>query len=381
MIVRPYGLVLEGTLELGLELLMEDGAVREIRPHTGVPNPSVVSPAFVNAHSHLEYFGLEGCVEGESYWPWIRELTRMKAEQSVERVRVDADEAGVRNRTTGVGYIAEHSDRPVSGKAMLGSGLDGVIFQEVITLGKDRKSRIEFVEMCKTENAALFGGPIHLSPHAYHTVDSATLYGMGTSRAPMSIHVAETELESEFTRSGEGPIAELYRLCETVPVPTGKGVVQSLAELRCMREGVQFVHCCALEEGDIEAMRGAGVTVAHCPRSNERLQCPRAPVREMLDAGIDVGLGLDSAASSGPFDMFAEMRAALEVSRLRGRPVSPEEVWSMATGMGRRSVPIPGDPWRIEVGSRVPLIAILVPDATCIEEVIEAGSPELVRWL
>lgn len=383
MIVRPYGIWLGESLELGAELVLEDGVVREIRPHTGIPEAFVLSPAFVNAHSHFEYLGLEGQVEGATYGEWIANLTRMKAAQSTPQVSADAVRAGALNRATGVAFVAEHSDRLGSGWAMLEAGLQGVIFQEVITFREREqpKSKLELVGQKAHEAGFQFGGPVYLSPHAYHTVDPATLYGLASRLGPLSIHVAETGAESEFTRTGGGPIGEFYRASGAVPVPTGQGVVETLGELGYLRRGVQFVHCCALEEGDIERLRDGGVTVAHCPRSNERLQCPRAPVREMLDAGVVVGLGLDSAASSGPIDYFAEMRSALAVSRRRGRPITADEVWSMGTESGRLSVPIPGDPWRIEVGSRVPMIAIEVAGAVCIEDVIEGGSPERVRWL
>ena len=56
------------------------------------------------------------------------------------------------------------------------------------------------------------------------------------------------------------------------------------------------------------------VMIAHCPRSNLNLGCPLPDVRRMLDMGLKVGLGMDSPASSGPIDMFAEMRAMMTVS-------------------------------------------------------------------
>ncbi|MCO5297590.1 MAG: amidohydrolase family protein [Fimbriimonadaceae bacterium] len=383
MIVRPYGVVIDGDLELGLELEVEEGRIVALRPHTGIPEPYVVSPAFVNAHSHFEYLGLEGRVTGDDYWSWIRELTRMKADQNPDDVRADALRAGALNRATGVAWVAEHSDRPGSGEAMAATGLDGVIFQEVITLREyaDPGQKLEQVLERAARNREAFGGPVYANPHAHHTVAPEPLRALGGSGHPLSIHVAETEHESQFTRYGEGPIADFYRLANLPVRPSGMSVVGTLALLGCVRKGVQFVHCCAIEDGDLELMAEGGVTVAHCPRSNRRLECPAAPVREMLDAGIPVGLGLDSAASSGPIDMFAEMREALATSHARGRPVSPQEVWRMATERGRESVPVPGEPWRIEPCSAVPLIAIQVPGASSVADLIAHGAPEQVAWL
>ncbi|MCH7944936.1 MAG: hypothetical protein IIC73_02825, partial [Armatimonadetes bacterium] len=117
--LRPYGLVADGRLELGLEVVLDEGgAVSELRPHTGVPEQYVLSAAFVNAHSHFEYRGLEGAVQESGYFAWIRSLTELKRAQSPAQVREDCLLAAAENRACGVAFVAGHSDRPFSGAAM-----------------------------------------------------------------------------------------------------------------------------------------------------------------------------------------------------------------------------------------------------------------------
>jgi 5-methylthioadenosine/S-adenosylhomocysteine deaminase len=205
--------------------------------------------------------------------------------------------------------------------------------------------------------------------HSAYTVDRATLAMFGASNERCSIHVAETHYENQFFERGDGPIADFYRRNHVPFEPTGQSVVRTLEQLGLVRENVQFVHCCAVTDSDIDIMRRASVSVAHCPRSNKRLGCPTAPVRELLGAGLSVGIGLDSAASSGPIDMFAEMRCAVEVSLERGRAVSAEEVWEMAAGTG------------VGVGTQVSgLLKIHVADALSTADLVARGRPELVEW-
>src|SRR6185436_1326660 len=104
---------------------------------------------------------------------------------------------------------------------------------------------------------------------------------------------------------------------------------------------------------------------AHCPRSNAALGCPPARIRELLHLGVDVGLGMDSAASSGPIDMFLEMRAALNTSNSIGKPLKGEEVWNMATAMGART--LGRADWDIEEGFEGPLLAIEADGVTSVE--------------
>lgn len=383
MILRPYGLVIDGSLELGFEILLDQGRVIEIRPHTGKPEPFVVSPAFINAHSHLEYRGLQDRMTATEYWPWIREITELKKTQADVRVRQESIAAAHENKRTGVGLIAEHSDRPFAATALISAGLDGVIFQETITIFEhdSRLEKLAKVRLRAMEQAKVWRKPVFLSPHAYHTVDEQTLAEFGASGEPISIHVAETTFESELTRDGTGPIADFRRQAGYEVRMTGESIVSTLARLGLVRPGAQFVHCCDLDDRDVQMLAANQVAVAHCPRSNVRLKCPVAPVREMLDAGIQVGLGMDSPASGGPIDMFDEMRTARRVSQERGREISAEEVWQMATN-GRAFSFACKDltAWRIEPGSTVPLIKIGVPEAMSIGEVIEGGSPAKVGW-
>jgi 5-methylthioadenosine/S-adenosylhomocysteine deaminase len=381
MVIRPHGLMVSGELRLGLEMVREGRRIMEIRPQTGIPDPYVVSVPFVNAHSHLEYRGFQGSLEGLPYWDWIRELTRRKTAQSSEDVRADCFKAAEENRRTGVGLIGEHSDRPYSGEALASVGIGGVIFQEVITLfeRESREAKLEEIKTKANESAMHFSGRVALSPHALFTVDRDTLLKLGETPGPLSLHLGESTFEREFTERGEGPIADFY-LANSIPVdPFGLSPAATAASLGLVREGVQLVHCCDLSSSDIDLVAGQGVSVAHCPRSNEALGCPRAPIRELLDRGAKVGLGMDSPASSGNVDMFEEMRAALNVSNLRGQPLSGENVWKMSTEMGAETLGF--SDWKMEAGFEGQLIAIEIEDVETAEDLIRRGSPEKVRWI
>lgn len=367
MIVRPYAIVVDGRLEVGLEALLEGNRIVELRPHTGLPEPFILSPAFHNAHSHLEYRGLMGRISESRYWPWIREITRLKGEQSPDQVTADCLLAASENIETGVWFVEEHTDRMGSANAMTEVGLKGVLYQEVITFfERDApEEKLKHIEEKVAANVRAFSGPVHLNPHAFQTVDRKTLASFAGK--PISIHVAETDLENALTERGEGEIADFYRSAGFAFEPTGLSVVASLDAQGLAHAGAQFVHCCAVSDADIDILAKKHVRVAHCPRSNAALHCPPAPIREMLDAGIEVGLGLDSAASSGEVDMFDEMRAALETSLHRGKAISAEEVWRLATGSTALV--------------SAPLIKIHLSGCHCTEDILAKATRNTVEWL
>ena len=403
--IRPYGIIINGELERGLEIAVVYGVVREIRASSHEPEPFIISPGFVNAHSHLEYRGMLDQIPHPEYYEWIYELSRLKPLESPEFVRKQCLIAAEENRKTGVAWIGEHSDRPGSAEAMVRHGLGGWIFQEVITSGSADVGATMLGVVAKMELAREIltsspdtrasdnqPPPVHtsptppsgrvtrlglsLSPHAYFTVSHETLRMLGNQDAPISIHVSETEHETNFTKYGQGPLADRRRQFGVPFDVYGLSVVEVLNDLGVLRPGTQCVHCCDVDENDIALMAKGGVTIAHCPRSNVRLQCPIAPVREFLDAGITVGLGMDSPASGGAIDMFAEMRSALFVSVERGKPLTGEEVWRMATSEGYRSFGKPESAaWDIYQGSTTPLIFVeTIGEAKSMEDVIASAQ-------
>src|SRR6185436_4142052 len=87
-----------------------------------------------------------------------------------------------------------------------------------------------------------------------------------------------------------------------------------------------------LDPGAIAKLAATGTGVAHCPSSNGRLGAGIAPVRDLLDARVPVGLGVDGAASQEAGQLGAELRQALYLARLRGGPAALTARESLALG-------------------------------------------------
>jgi 8-oxoguanine deaminase len=116
-------------------------------------------------------------------------------------------------------------------------------------------------------------------------------------------HLAETVEEEAYCH-------ELY----------GCRPVEYLERLGWLDGDVWCAHCVHLDGSDVARFGETGTGVAHCPSSNLRLGAGVAPVRELLAAGVRVGLGVDGSASNERGDLFLEVKQALLVARGRGGP-------------------------------------------------------------
>jgi cytosine/adenosine deaminase-related metal-dependent hydrolase len=107
-------------------------------------------------------------------------------------------------------------------------------------------------------------------------------------------------------------------------------------ELGWVGDDVWYAHGVHVNQPEISLLARTGTGVCHCPGSNMRLGSGIAPVREYLEAGVKVGLGVDGSASNDSSHLLGEARLALLLQRVRGNPagLSAEEALWLATRGG-----------------------------------------------
>jgi cytosine/adenosine deaminase-related metal-dependent hydrolase len=122
---------------------------------------------------------------------------------------------------------------------------------------------------------------------------------------PLHTHLAETVEENAYCM-------ELY----------GCTPVEYLTDVGWLGGDVWCAHCVHLSPDDVIDFGATGTGVAHCATSNLRLGAGIAPVRELVDEGVRVGLGVDGSASNERSDLLFEVKQALLVARGRGGPAA-----------------------------------------------------------
>ena len=187
-----------------------------------------------------------------------------------------------------------------------------------------------------------------LAPHAPYTVSDASLRQIATFASeldlPVHMHVHETlaEISQSLADHGVRPL-------------------QRLATLGLLGPNLIAVHAIHLEKHEIELLAHHGCHVAHCPSSNLKLASGIAPVRALLAAGINVGLGTDGAASNNRLDLFAEIRLAALLAKGSSGDATAVPAWEaleMATLRAARALGLDASIGSLRAGKLADLTAV-----------------------
>ena len=189
------------------------------------------------------------------------------------------------------------------------------------------------------------------APHAPYTVSDAPLERVVTLAEeldiPVHMHVHETAFEvHQAEQQGQRPLQRLQTLGLVTP--------RLLA-----------VHMTQLNEDDIALMAESGAHVVHCPESNLKLASGYCPVQKLLDAGVNVALGTDGAASNNDLDMIGEMRTAALLAKTVADDASAlpaMQALQMATLNGARALGLDDTIGSLKPGKAADMVALDMSD-------------------
>jgi cytosine/adenosine deaminase-related metal-dependent hydrolase len=284
---------------------------------------AVVTPGLVNTHHHLYQTLTRAQAQQADLFTWLKTLypiwARLDAESEFAAARTGLAELALAGCTT----VFDHHyvfprDQSGLAEALLRAaeeiGVRLVFGRGSMDLGESEgglppDSLVEDLDTIleQTETLARSGVDIAVAPCSPFSVTKELMRESAELArrlgVPLHTHLAETAEEEAYCR-------ELY----------GCTPVEYLEELDWLAEDVWCAHCVHLSESEVQRFADTGTGVAHCPTSNLRLGAGVAPVRDLLDAGARVGLGVDGSASNERSDLFLEVKQALLVARGRGGP-------------------------------------------------------------
>ena len=273
----------------------------------------MITPGLVNAHTHLTLTALAGVVPSLPFVEWLPRLVAALKPWEIadhEASGVVGAEMCLSAGVTVVGDIAYGAAEVVSAAQ---AGLGGVFYWEVLGIEAEQVPAT-LAELRYPTAPDAFGPRVlpGLSPHSPYTSGPRLLREVHDTAqrlgAPVAIHVAESLAERELMLAGTGALSGTAGRVAHGFTPPGVGTVAYLERLGVL-DGATAVHVCELESGDLALLAGSARGVVTCPRSNRYLHNSPPAVGALIDAGIAVGIGTDSAASNSDLDLLGEVRA------------------------------------------------------------------------
>ena len=316
----------------------------------------VILPGLVNGHSHAAMTLLRGVADDLALMDWLQNYIFPAEVQFVdaEFVRIGTELACwemIRGGTTTFvdmyyypDVIAEVVDRCglrayVSATVIDQRSPDAESAADSLAKGRDFVDRWKGVSDRITP---IFG------PHANYTLNAeqlaATRAAANDAGVPVSIHMSESPFEVQYSRDNYGTTT--IELMESIGFLDGPTI---------------GAHVVWPTEDEIPILAERGVGVIHNPTSNMKIASGVAPVPAMLEAGVNVGLGTDGAASNNDLDMWEEMRLAAflqKVERMDPQALPASTVLGMATRGGALAIGLGDRIGRLEPGYLADLIAV-----------------------
>jgi 5-methylthioadenosine/S-adenosylhomocysteine deaminase len=373
----------DGAVAIDGDRIAAVGPIDELGEGESLPE-AVILPGFVNAHTHLEYATYAGFGDGLSFGPWIALHVERKQRIDIEDMEAIARLGALECLRSGITMVGDCSFVGAAATACADLGLGAVVYLEVF--GTDAEALESWFEPNRERVAEAFSPSVRpgISPHAPYTCSLELYQACAELELPIATHLAESEAETEFLRSGKG---SWQAFAEMLVPPLGTTGIRALAGEGLLGPHVLAAHCVQADTEEIEILASNDVAVAHCPRSNAYLGCGIAPLAQMREAGIRVCIATDSPASTPSFDMFDEMRAAVAGARARERrpdALTAGDALELATIGGARALGVEAERGSLTPGKLADLTVLslarspFVPWEDPVTATVLGGSPERV---
>lgn len=359
--VAPKGAILENTAVVVTQgritaLLPVEEARRLYAARDVVSLPeSAVLPGFVNLHSHAAMNLVRGLGADLPLMDWLtKKIWPAEGKlMSPEFVRDGSWLAGLEMAAGGVTTTSDHYFFPRSAaeglrRAGLRCAVSGIVIGFPSAWADSDATYLEKSEALIRDLAGDEFVHATIAPHAPYTVSDASLKRCAEISdkwgVPIHMHVNETagEVADSLRDHGERPLERLRRC-------------------GLLNERLIAVHSVHADAGDIALMAAAKATACHCPCSNLKLASGFAPVAKFLEAGVNLGIGTDGAASNDKLDMLGETRLAAMLAKAVAQDPTAAPVHDMleaATLGGARALHWDDEIGSIEPGKAADLFAI-----------------------
>lgn len=309
----------------------------------------LVIPGLINCHTHSYMSFMRNVADDLSFMDWLfGTIDPIEQQMTDKDTYWGANLAIIEMMKSGTTCFNDmQMNIHQTTRAVKESGMRAVICRGLVGSGNDEAGQTRLRQAYEERDAAKDCDRLtfKLGPHAPYTCDDEFLKVVAAEakKENMGIHVHLSESESEISQ-----IQEKYG-CTPIALAEKCGIfdVPAIA-----------AHCVQVTDDDIAILKRKNVSVVTNPASNMKLGNGFAPIAKMLDAGVNVCLGTDGAASNNCLNMFHELSLLTLIHKGTGKTpqcVSAKEGFRIATINGAKALGLEKEIGSIEVGKKADL--------------------------
>ncbi len=309
----------------------------------------LVIPGLINCHTHSYMSFMRNVADDLSFMDWLfGTIDPIEQQMTDEDTYWGANLAIIEMMKSGTTCFNDmQMNIHQTTRAVKESGMRAVICRGLVGSGNDEAGQSRLRQAYEERDAAKDCDRLtfKLGPHAPYTCDDEFLkiVAAEAKKENMGIHTHLSESESEISQ-----IQEKYG-CTPIALAEKCGIFDVPAIV---------AHCVQVTDEDIAILKRKNVSVVTNPASNMKLGNGFAPIAKMLDAGVNVCLGTDGAASNNCLNMFHELSLLTLIHKGTGKTpqcVSAKEGFRIATINGAKALGLEKEIGSIEVGKKADL--------------------------
>ena len=311
---------------------------------------NIIMPGLVNAHTHLPMTIFKGYGEGLPLDRWLKEKIWPAEDKLTPEMMFWTSQLGliemVKSGTTA--FLDMYMGYDGFAEAVKASRLRATFSRAIIDFGDGCGDRLKDSEALYKKYHGVGNLSVMMSLHGEYTCVEPTareLVAMAKDfKTGIHVHVSETEAEHKgaIQRHGLTPLGFLSKV-GAADVP------------------LSAAHCVHVSDDDMALMADKGVSALSCPQSNLKLGSGIAPIKKMLDLGVNVAVGTDGSSSNNNLDMIEEtmLISLLQRGIIRDAgAVSDMQALKMATRGGAKALNKAGEIGQIQAGFLADIIMI-----------------------
>lgn len=340
--------IVEHSIENAVENAIEESTFNKIIDGTN----KFIMPGLINAHTHSYMAFMRNCADDLEFLDWLfGKVDPMEQKMTDEDAYWGAKLAMlemIKSGTTCFNDMQMNIHQTTN--AAIESGMRAVIARGLVGSGEDEGGKMRLMQAMEEKEAAKEQERIafFLGPHAPYTCDKDYLKIVANKakQESMGIHIHLSESETEVKNCKETYQATPIEHANNCGLFEGRAIV---------------AHAVYATTQDIRILKEKNVSVVTNPASNMKLGNGFAPIPEMLEAGVNVCLGTDGAASNNALNLFHEMNLLALIHKGNARKAKCVDATTcllMATINGAKALGLDQQIGSIKEGKKADLIIL-----------------------